>query len=170
MNQKKARNKLNGWLADNYYNHGREWCYKHIPPRILCEAFIYHTEGHDLRDYKVFCFNGTPRYIQVDVDRHSNHTRTYYDHKWQKQPFTTFYPLYFKDISRPGKLDELLELAKVLSEGLNFARVDFYYVHDKLIFGEITLYHENGFKPFYPQEYDKKLGQDLCLPLNHALK
>jgi len=57
----------------------------------------------------------------------------------------------------------LLELAKVLSKGLNFARVDFYYTNDKLIFGEITLYPGNGFELFFPQEYDKKLGQELCL-------
>ncbi|MCJ7625872.1 MAG: hypothetical protein MUO76_20460, partial [Anaerolineaceae bacterium] len=32
--------KLRNWMSSNYYDVGREWCYKNIRPRIICEKLI----------------------------------------------------------------------------------------------------------------------------------
>ena len=55
------------------------------------------------------------------------------------------------------------ELAQKLSKGIPEVRVDFYDIYGHVYFGELTFYHESGFAPFYPQEWDLKLGQLLDL-------
>ena len=58
----------------------------------------------------------------------------------------------------------MLELARVLSRGLPFARVDLYEVESKIYFGEITLYPAGGFGRFDPPEWDTTLGAWFDLP------
>ncbi|RXL37209.1 glycosyl transferase, partial [Citrobacter sp. AAK_AS5] len=35
-----VRARLRRWLARSYYLAGREWSYKHIRPRIVCERYL----------------------------------------------------------------------------------------------------------------------------------
>lgn len=35
--------------------------------------------GYELKDYKIFCFNGEPEFIQIDYDKFTNHKRKFYD-------------------------------------------------------------------------------------------
>ena len=56
-----------GWLQANYYYHGNEWAYKNIKPRIIFEELL-DVKGDTPDDYKFFCFNGNPRFIQIDRD------------------------------------------------------------------------------------------------------
>ena len=55
------------------------------------------------------------------------------------------------------------ELAKNLSKGIPEVRVDFYDINGQVYFGELTFYHQSGFAPFSPEEWDLKLGQPLDL-------
>ena len=57
--------KLKSWEKTNYYAIGKEWCYKKVPHKIIVEKYL----GDNIIDYKFFCFNGNPLYIQVDIDR-----------------------------------------------------------------------------------------------------
>ena len=41
---------------------------------IFVEEFL-DFKGKSPNDYKVFCFNGDPKYIQVDYDRFDQHKR-----------------------------------------------------------------------------------------------
>lgn len=65
------------------------------------------------------------------------------------------------DIPKPACLSEMLEIARKLSEGLLFTRIDLYIVQDKIIFGEVTFYPESGFGPYVPDETDLALGEKL---------
>jgi hypothetical protein len=58
-----------------------------IIPRIICEENLS-VNNQSLPDYKFFCFNGVPKFVQVDLDRYQNHTRNYYDLSWN---FITLY-------------------------------------------------------------------------------
>ena len=49
--------KMKRWLRINYYLQNREWVYKDIKPRIICEKYLEEFETGELRDYKIFCFN-----------------------------------------------------------------------------------------------------------------
>lgn len=64
---------------------------------------------------------------------------------------------------RPENFDEMKELAQKLSKGIPEVRVDFYDINGQVYFGELTFYHESGFAPFYPKEWDLRLGKLLDL-------
>lgn len=163
---KKYNRIMKSWMKQNIYYSGREWVYDKIPHRIICEKYIEASEPDgDLRDYKIFCFSGEPKCIQVDGQRFSNHQRAYYDLAWNKLPFQ--YGNYGKDYEAgcPDSLNKMLEIARKLSEPFPFARVDLYNVDNKIIFGEITFFPDAGFAKFDPPEMDLILGKILKLPI-----
>lgn len=168
MLSSKDLDQLRNWLATNYYSLGREWCYKSIHPKIICEQYI---EPKDLRlgllDYKFFCFRGQPEFIQVDIDRSSNHRRNFYDLSWNLIPVELVYQRSDKLIPEPDRLGEMIKVARRLSGRFAFIRVDL-YSEQQVIFGEITFYPNNGFGTFTPEEYDYSFGKLLELPRIHG--
>jgi FkbM family methyltransferase len=148
----------------NHFFYSYEWSYKNIQAKITCEKYLENNDG-ELLDYKFFCFNSEVKYIQVDVDRFVNHTRCFYDLEWEKQPFTYAYPLYAEKIPRPINFSEMVSAAEKLSKAFPFVRVDFYEVENKIYFGELTFYPENGTQPFDPTDWDYTLGDLLQLPI-----
>ena len=155
--------KLDKWLNINYYDIGKEYQYRNIVPKIICEMYLRSSRENPLVDYKIFCFSGKPMFIQVDLDRFTNHTRNFYDLDWNLIPFTTLYPLGKRKLPRPEALNEMLSIAEKLSKGLKFARVDLYFHKEASYFGEITLHHGGGFEPFVPRKYDRILGEYITL-------
>ncbi|NMC36405.1 hypothetical protein GYA49_05175 [Candidatus Beckwithbacteria bacterium] len=150
---------LKSWLKQNYFKLGREWCYKNIPPQIICEKYL----GPNLPDYKFFCFHGKPYYIQVDLDRFGSHKRNFYNLRWEKLTIRLIYPNSNKDIKKPKKLTEMITVAQKLSKDFPFVRIDLYEHENSIIFGEMTFYPENGFGTFRPQKYDYQFGTLLKL-------
>ena len=73
-------------------------------------------------------------------------------------------PDHSRDIYIPSSMDKMIELAERLSTGFPHVRVDFYDVGGKIYFGELTFFHASGLEPFYPEEWDKTLGDWLILP------
>lgn len=121
--------------------------------------------GEELKDYKVFCFDGEPRMIEVDYDRFTGHKRNLYTTDWRYIEAAIQYPTYPAHIiARPEKLDELLVLAKRLSAGIPHVRTDFYIIEDKIYFGEMTFYHEAGLGKMTPRSLDFEMGNWLRLP------
>ena len=64
-----------------------------------------------------------------------------------------------KEISKPKRLDEMLEICKILSKDFPHVRVDLYYENDKIYFGELTFFHFSGMTPFHPKKYDYIFGE-----------
>lgn len=163
-----AKIKLKKWMQRNWYWYGREWPYKNVKPRIVCEKYMVDESGTELKDYKIFCFNGEPKLIQVDYNRFSGHKRNLYDINWNYLPVSIKYPSYPNIIiTKPKKLKEMLELARLLSKDYPHVRVDFYYVNNKIYFGEMTFYHGSGFEKFIPKEFEFKMGNLLKLPFEN---
>lgn len=159
-----AREKLERAQATNMYWSGREWPYKNLKARIICEAYLVDESGLELKDYKVFCFNGIPKYIQVDFNRFSKHQRNLYSTDWEYLGFTSKYQTNPNVIiDKPLILDEMLEYSRILSRDIVHSRVDFYVINKKLFIGEITLYHGSGFERYTPSEWDEKLGKLLTI-------
>ena len=160
-----AREKLNEKLKTNYYYPSREWPYKNIKPRIIAEKYMTDESQVELKDYKIYTFNGEPYLIQVDFGRFTKHKRNLYTTDWEYIDETIEYP---RDpsiqIERPEKLEEMLLCARNLSEGTASLRTDFYSINDKIYFGEITFYQEAGFAHFSSEEYARKLGKMIRLP------
>lgn len=157
--------KLRKWLQKNYCFYNHEWGYKNIKPRIICERMLIDDNGGLPKDYKIFCFDGVPKYIQVDIDRQKNHRRNIYDAEWNLMPFEILYQeAWDTRIDPPKKLAEMLEVARKLSAGFCFVRVDLYYVQEQVRFGEMTFYHGSGYEPFRPSEYNRVFGDHIRLP------
>ena len=164
LNWEEAKEKMDRWLHTNFYDYSREWVYKNIKPRIVCEKLLEMPSGEAMWDYKIFCFNGLPKYIVVDVGRFSEHTRNVYDLEWDLQPVFYTYPPSSSPLPKPEQLPKMLELASILSQESPFARIDFYIHEARIYFGEITFYPASGFMPWRPREFDETVGQLLKLP------
>jgi len=153
-------------LTKNWYWAGREWAYKKIKPRIIAEKLMVDESGIELKDYKIFCFNSEPRIIQVDFERFTEHKRNFYSPQWEFQPFALKYPNRPNIvIPKPQSLDLMLELAKKLSAGKIFTRVDMYVIKNEIYFGELTFYPEGGYGSFVPSEWNRVFGDWITLPL-----
>lgn len=158
-----ARKKINKCLKRNFYYLTREWPYKNVKPRIIAEKFMVDESGTELKDYKIFCFNGEPKALFVATDRPYDTRFDFYDIEFNHLPFTNGHPNAEKEIKPPKGLSEMTELAKKLSEGMKQVRIDFYDINGKVYFGEITFFHWSGMVPFEPEEWDLKWGKLINL-------
>jgi teichuronopeptide biosynthesis TupA-like protein len=150
------------WLETSYWARRHEPVYKDIPPRIICVEYLGDPDS-ELFDYKLYCFNGKVRLVHVDTERFTNHQRTFYTPEWQRLPFSYTYPARPQNLPRPAGLGEMISLAERLAGTLPFVRVDFFYIRNRVIFGEMTFYPDGGFGAFDPPEWDTILGSYLEL-------
>lgn len=142
---------------------GREWPYKKVKNRILIEELI--GEGN-LLDYKIFCFDGEPKFFKVDFNRFSNHGANYYTLDGHKLPFGEIScpPNEQKEISLPANFDEMITISRKLSANWPFVRVDLYNVDGEIYFGEMTFYPASGMGRFTDEKWDLILGDYINLP------
>lgn len=162
-----ARKKINKSLKRNFYFHTREWPYKDIEPKIICEQYMVDESEKELKDYKFMCFNGQTKCLFVCKNRNSESGLNvdFYDMEWRPMPFERHYPNSGTSTPKPKTFNKMIELAEVLSKGIPFLRVDFYEVEGKIYFGELTFYPGSGYEEFTPKHYDYKLGSWLELPI-----
>lgn len=171
---KKAQKIINKSLKNNFFYIGREYQYKNIQPKILCEQYIS-EDGNVPLDYKIYCFNGKPDVILVCKDRfmgNSNRARyQFYDQSWNYLPLNRDDDKLPKfDIPKPKNLDKMLEIATSLSEDFIFSRIDLYNIDGKIYFGEITLSPNSGFDPDISYETDSLFGGKLKIPYWDKIK
>ncbi len=162
----KARLKLRKWMSKNqYYRGGLEWAYKNVPPRLMAEAYLEEMGKKIINDYKFFCFDGQPLFLQIDLDRGEMDYRCYYDLNWTKLPFTTERNTFYEgEVPRPENFEEMVSVATRLAADFPFVRVDLYNIDGRVLFGEMTFYPADGRKEFIPQEYNRIIGDYLKLP------
>lgn len=144
---------------------GREWAYYGLNPGIVIEELLINKDCPQagISDYKIFCYNGKPKYIVVDVDRYIGHKRNFYDISWKNLHITSDCPPCNKEIGKPQNFDMMLEIATKLSKGFPYVRVDLYNVDGKIYFGEMTFYPWSGYVQYTPDEWDYKLGEEFEL-------
>ena len=160
---------VNKWMNTLYGWRGMETHYFFIKRKIIAEKYIEQADGN-LLDYKIYCHNGNPLYFQI-IGNRSNITHdgrlAFYDTEWRLCDFNTGdYPEYDHIIDRPEKIDELLDVAKSLSKGFYFVRVDLYVIQDRVYFGEMSFTPGNGFLPWKPKDANYSMGRQLFLPID----
>ena len=159
-----ARKKIEHCMRRNYYTNSREWPYKNVKPRIIAEAYMVDESGWELKDYKIFCFNGKADYIEVDFNRYVKHKLNPYDFDWNPLNFCDSSKNdYSADISKPARLMDMKVISEKLSQNMDFLRVDFYSIGDRIYIGELTLCPGSGFIAFEPKETDLYYGRKLRL-------
>lgn len=163
INWDKMRKEVKTWCNKNYYNRTREWPYKNVENRIIVEELIKDNEV-ELKDYKFWCFNGVPKFVQIDSGRFTNHRRDFYDTSFNvKLPIQITYLPKQDILIKPDNYDKMLEIASELSKGYPFLRIDLYNVKGRIYFGEITFYPGNCNEKIRPLEYEQRLGDQLDL-------
>lgn len=163
MDVLKVKKALKAGLEQDYYLRGREWPYKNVEHCIIAEEYMQDGSG-ELQDYKVMCFNGEPKLIQIHTGRFSNHLQDFYDAEWNKIDIQQGYPNSPIVMERPVILGKMLEFSRILSTDLPQARIDWYCVNGALYFGEITFFDGSGFCAFDNEEWDYRIGDWITLP------
>ena len=159
-----ARAKIEAALKCNFYYIGREWPYLHVEPRIIAEAYMEDSRYGELRDYKFFCFDGEPKAMFVASGRGAGQTKfDYFDTCFNRLDIKQHYPNSEREVEGPETLDQMMDAARELSQGIPHVRIDFYEVDGKMYFGECTFYHFSGFMPFEPETWDDVFGSWLSL-------
>lgn len=140
--------------------------YKLMKPCIIAEELLPIPEGrHSLVDYKVWCINGEPLYVWTCSDRDEDGGGAdvmTYDLDWNAHPeFSVFTHEYRHGnlLPRPKNLEEMIDLARKLSEGFPILRVDLYNINGKIFFGELTFTSQGGMMDFYTQDFLNMLGK-----------
>ena len=152
---RKQADVMKNWLRENYYYQTGEWQYKNIPPKILCEKMLH----GDIIDYRFFCFNGQPVLVKVTFDKGQSLRKDFFDLDFQpirnehRKQLTNNY--LFK---KPDRWEEMIQIARILSEDFPFVRVDLYDLEGKVYLGELTFTPADGMDTYLPREWDEKMG------------
>lgn len=170
FNYKTVQRKLKRILRKNLYYSGREWPYKNVKPRIIIEKYLEDKNIGEIRDYKFYCFNGKVKLWFICSDRKSKVKYTFFDREGNFLNIKQCNEDYDEKVKKPNNLNKMIELAEILSKDLIHVRVDFYEINNKIYFGELTFYDASGFGQFDPEEWDRKIGDMLELPINKAMK
>lgn len=159
-----ARRKFNRWMRYNWYWYGREYPYKNVKPLIIAEAYMSDDTPENrggLSDYKFSCFDGRAHDVMVCIDRDKDDPKFYFfDRDWNllrlnkrgkeaPEGFT---------LPKPEGMDEMFRIAERLSAGIPYLRVDLYYVHGRIYFGELTFFPASGFDANLLPETDALFG------------
>ena len=153
---------LNHKLKKSPYPGSREYAYKDIKPRVFAEQYL----GGSIIDYKFYCFNGVPKFLYCGQGLTADHSLKidFFDMNWELMPFYRTDYERLGIIPKPAHLEEMINIATVLSNGVPFVRIDLFEVDDRVFFSEFTLCPAAGFMPFVPEEYDLIVGDWLSLP------
>ena len=167
INYEELKKEVNSWLKREYYWVHREWVYKNIKPKIICEKYVVDESKTELKDYKFLCFNGQAKCSFVCLNRHlpTGLNVDFYDMDWDPMPFERHYPNSGSVIPKPKNYDKMIMFSEILSKDIIFVRVDFYEANDRLYFGELTFFPGSGFEEFTPDSYDYLLGSWIKLSM-----
>lgn len=118
-------------------------------------------------DYKVYCFQGEPKFILVCIGREkAGHPQfLFFDPEWNLcriNKDSKNAPEGFK-MEKPKCLKKLLDCARKLSQPFPFVRADFYIFGEKVYFGELTFTPCGGMDPNRLPETNQMMGQLLDL-------
>lgn len=160
--KQRFREKIGLWSAEPHY--------LRIPPRVIAEELLdvnaQSIKSSSLVDYKIWCINGKPEYVFVAYDRTKDTIKVgVYDLNWQFHPeysIPTNHCLLMREpISRPTSLEQMISIARHLSNGFPQVRVDLYEIDGKPYFGELTFTSACGRMDYFTNEFLKQMGEEV---------
>lgn len=150
---------IKSWFSLNYYDRSREANYRTLQPKVIVEPIL---NFDDVLDYKLFCYDGVPKVIQVGLKKDGQDLRRYFDLSWNELGVTRKrvgnpVPHY----RRPDKLGEMVSLATTLSRPFSLIRVDLYDADGKVLVGEMTNCHWSAHDDFGGKELEGELSRHI---------
>ncbi|WP_323801708.1 ATP-grasp fold amidoligase family protein [Parasphingorhabdus sp.] len=149
----KARKRAAKWLRAPYGLWLDEWAYRDIPRNYIVEPYLGTASAVPI-DYKIYVFAGAAAFVQVHLNRYSNHRWILFDRQWNQLSMMGDSDL----PPAPKNLDKILDGAEKITADFDFARIDFYEIDGEPKFGEVTFYPGSGLDPFDPPDLDSTIG------------
>lgn len=160
-----VRNELRKGLKENFFLTSREWPYKNVARKIICEQYMTDDSGNEgLTDYKFFCFDGVAKIMYISNDFCKEPRTDFFDMEFNHLPIRMKDPPADISPQKPEHFEEMKQFAEILSEGIPHLRVDFYLIRGKIYVGELTFYHSAGFTRITPDEWNLRMGSWIKLP------
>lgn len=157
VDKKQMQKDHSDWLNHDISKTLCEFSYEGIPKVSFAEEFL-DFNGNSPDDYKFFVFHGVVKFIQVDYDRFTNHTRNIYKADWEFLDFEYSHKNKKPVPAVPHFIKDMINYAEKIASGHDFLRVDLYYHNEMIYFGECTFYPGSGFEKFPTQELDEYFG------------
>ena len=118
--------------------------YKDVSKAILVEEFL----ADEIQTYKFYCFNGEPKIAYVSSNGENGEKDLYldyFDENWNWLDITLTTHLHSKKpIPKPQNYDAMKNIARELSKGFPFVRVDLYNIDGVIKFSELTFVPTGG--------------------------
>lgn len=152
VDEKHLKWKLNFLLSQQPYYLSREWNYKNIKPKIVCEEVLSMPDGiSDIPELQFFCFSGEVKFIiynlgLADKDgAHKDPIRWALWADWSLVEEATKLN-HSNDVpEKPENYGEMFKCATKMSQKFPFVRVDLFNINGKIYFNEFTFYSGGGF-------------------------
>ena len=161
LNVNYVKNELRKGLKQDYYLTEREWPYKNVKRKIICEKFLRNNDLTPIVDYKFYCYGGKPIYFMYSIGEASHNVKNHkfdmnlksIDYLFKRKP-----TLQLNEIILPYNINKMIKLVEVLSKGLPHIRIDLYNVNGHIFFGEFTFYSGGGYINIFSKEYSNYLS------------
>ncbi|MBR2604646.1 MAG: hypothetical protein IKE11_03015 [Clostridia bacterium] len=135
---------------------------------IICERLLESSLGYlSPEDYKFYCFNGEPLFVEFMANRSGskdyNYKEVFVDINLQDRHELEG-EAHEGSFEAPSCYGEMIQIARILSQDFPFVRVDLYAEKGKVIFGELT------FTPTHVQTIESQIQLGELLDLNDVDK
>lgn len=138
-------------------------------PMVFAEVYMSNFKDQ-LYDYKFFCFSGEPFCMYTAIEHFDEGVNAdaypimFYDLDWNKMDVKYGHHPNCGKVPKPKHYEEMKVIARKLSKDFPFVRVDFFDTNEKLYMAELTFNPGGGFVPYYPESFNKKMGDMFILP------
>lgn len=163
INHRELKKTVRRWLRYDYYWMHREWQYKGVKRKILCEKYMEDEEFGLPLNYKFFCFEGEPYIFFVSSITEGRRNYSFFDMDINPVKAGEKDRIIDK-LEKPEGFDELVRIVRELSKPFNYMRMDMYLIKGKTYVGEFTNHGASGLIGWDPEEYNYIIGKKLKLP------
>lgn len=166
------RNEFNFFMKRDSFWGTREWNYKGIDRKIVCERILTQPGKECLDDYKFMCFGGEVKLVfgeigicSLDGSHNADSKRNVYTRDFELMEGARFTRENFDPelLPKPKNYEKMVEYAEILSKPFVHCRVDLYNIDGEIYFGEITFYHQGCTSKVTPEELYYEAGSWIHL-------
>ena len=138
LNYTKIKTNIEKSMNINYSYHNLELHFKDTKPKIIIEEYVDNAAGN-LNYFKILCFNGKPTFIWAKSDKYSNNETYLYELIEEQLSYkVNLNNMIFHHPKKTKLLKNLLRLASKLSKNIDYIRVDFYVINEKIYYVGMT--------------------------------